>query len=224
MKKKKILILSSRIPDKNGKADQITVYKFAEYLKTNAYTFKIISTYFPWQKLNDNYFKNELVLIKLSYFHLIKTIFKYLFFSKYPISISIFDEKKVKDKVHIVTSKENITDIYCHLIRTSTWITSKNRNINYILGAQLVWSLNCQKIYKFSKSIIRKIFYYLEYKKSFSFEKNIFNFFDKVNFVSTTDIDFLNLKSIFLNIIKLDLISNFKKSQKDIFPIVGLLV
>lgn len=64
-----------------------------------------------------------------------------------------------------------------------------------MLGAQLVWSLNCKNIFKFSSSFLKKIIYYFEFKKSYNFEKSIFNFFDKVNFVSSTDIEFLNLKN-----------------------------
>lgn len=124
--KKKFLILSSRIPKENGKADQITVYKFLEYLQTNDYPYKIISTYFPWQSLTNEFFKNELILIRLDYFHLVKSVIKF-FFSKYPLAVCIFDEDKIKKKVDSIINEEKITDVYCHLIRTSIWVSSKKK-------------------------------------------------------------------------------------------------
>lgn len=166
-----ILFITSRPMDKEGKADQITLYKAAEYLKKNGYCV------------------DEFVIQKSGILSLIFNLFK-IFFTRLPLQTVLFWNATNKRKLKKFLTHKNYDRYYFHLIRTAEYVSFVEADKSY-LGMQLSQALNFSRTSIQLPHGVKRMVYSIEAYLCKHYEKRIISKFKNVNFVGTSDPLFL---------------------------------
>ncbi|MDA0740624.1 MAG: glycosyltransferase [Bacteroidetes bacterium] len=157
--------------DKEGKADQITLYESAEYLRKNGHRV------------------DEFVIQKSDILSLLLGLLK-IFVTRLPLQTVLFWNTTNKKKLKKFLTHKNYDRYYFHLIRTSEYVSFVEADKSY-LGMQLSQALNFSRTSIQLPHGIKRIVYSIEAYLCKHYEKRIISKFKKVNFVGTSDPLFL---------------------------------
>jgi hypothetical protein len=169
----KILFITTRPMNKIGKADQITLFHAADYLTKNG---NVV---------------DEFVVQKSNAFTLLLNIWRVLF-KKLPLQSVLYRNGSNKRKLKQLICEKNYDRVYFHLIRTSEYVTCSERDKSY-LGMQLSQSLNFSRTASYLPFSVRRLVYSIEAFLCRGYEKQIIERFKFVNFVGTSDPEFLGI-------------------------------
>lgn len=185
----KILIITPRIPYPPHRGDNLHAYNIAKQLTVNNEV--DIAT----QIKNDKQFefverlKNESINTYISKLPIIKSIWNLFLslFSQRPFQVAFFSNKNFAKLIEQLVQKNEYDLIYFHLVRSVQYLpaTQSSDSIKVIDLTDAV-SLYLERYLKFVQNPFRKIFFSIEQKRIYKYEKNAGSF-DTVFICSEVD-------------------------------------
>ena len=191
----KILIITPRIPYPPHRGDNLHAYNVAKQLsKTN-------SVHIATQIENSYqlYFVDSLEKEGLKTFVVKLPIYKSLInillglLKKTPFQVAYFSNKNFASLIRNLSQNENYDLIYFHLIRSIQYLpaTQASKAIKVVDLTDAV-SLYLSRYIKYLSNPFRKIFFSIEQKRIFEYEKKV-NVFDTIFVCSEVDLNHLKL-------------------------------
>lgn len=188
-KKKNILFMTARLPFPIIGGDRLKPNYLLRHLAKN-HNVTLVSFY-QGRNVPDEYKKHfedmgiELKIVELSP---LKTAFKILpkVFTK-PLEILYYWDNKFQDIVNEILEKDDIDLSFAFFMRTAEYI--KDKEIAKVLIAEDCRTIYQKRSFKESSSLKQKLIRWWEWKILARYEPIIFDYFDRVTFVSEEDIN-----------------------------------
>lgn len=174
---KSIFFITTREPDKNGSADQITTFYAIEYLKRLGHRVDV-------EVLEIEEKRNLRFFLGLAWSAILAV------FTLKPVQVVMYSRRYNKtQRSHKLKSRLKEYDrVYVHLIRP-LGIFSPEELQNFYIGAQVSQYLNLSRLSKNTSNLFKKCFYFYEAFACKRFERYVTENSKKVNFVGTKDAD-----------------------------------
>lgn len=186
--KKKILVLTPRIPYPPVSGDIIRMYNIIKILQSN-YEVELVSvTHVEPSKDQIDYlqssFKDFKIFKKNKYLSAAKALLG--LFSKVPLQVNYY---YFEDVHRYISERSKSAHIFYHfLIRTAPYASDIKSKIIFDMVDSIY--LNYKEAYKNTNSIFWKTLYYIESKKLKNYEKRAINSSDQVFFINKTEEQF----------------------------------
>jgi polysaccharide biosynthesis protein PslH len=198
----RILTISSRIPDKNGRGDQKVSFYRIDYLIKCKYLVELVCFENKKSDLEAKKILQKkgvrLHLIKFNIIEIFFSLIKSIFDKNLPFQCALYKSKKFTEKVKSLYKSKNFKAIYCIMVRVAP-------NISWykgILFLEMIDSLGLNFTRRFLASKgIKKLFFYIESQKIAKYEKKLANRSQK-SFI-TSEIDKKKIESPQVEVIPL---------------------
>lgn len=187
----KIIILTSRFPFPLEKGDKLRIYNQIKHLSENneVILITISSKKISEEDLNRlKSFCKEIYVFQLSKFDLSVNLIRSLF-NGLPFQVGIFFKKSYKKKIQNIIKRIKPDAVYCHLIRMSEYVKEMN-SFPKTLDYMDAFSKGIERRAETSSPIM-KSFLKFEYNRLVSYEKSIFDKFEKKVIISEQDRDLI---------------------------------
>lgn len=196
-----LLFLTSRIPFPPNRGDKVRTFFFLKEL-SRIHDVTLVSLVENEDEMEYKTelekYCNEVILIHKSKLqHLIR--FASGFINRLPFQVNYYNFPSLREEVKTIVKKNKIDLVYTHLIRMAPIV--QDLRIRKILDYTDAISMEYKRSIPYRKSILAKVFFNWEAKRTRRYEQIIINKFDEGWFISDEDI--LNLKLQSNNKIKL---------------------
>jgi len=202
LRKLKILIITPIIPYPPYRGDKLRIYNVIKTL-IKKHDVKVLSFLKDKNELN---FVSELkklgIDVELIKFPKLKAYLRLIlaFFTKTPLQVIFYYNKKLMQRIYELTSNENYDIAYFHIFTTMQYHNAVNNPQTLkVIDLTDAYSLYLKRILEFEQSILNRIFFTIEKKRVYEYEK-ISKYFDTVFVCSKIDKEFLQQRNIHANI------------------------
>lgn len=190
MKKKKIIIVTSRFPFPLDKGDKLRIYHQIKYLSINHHIHLIAINTGPKiirEHIHEvNKYCQNLTIIRLHTFTIIYNLIS-AFWNREPLQVGYFYSKKIHIQIKKIIKSENPDWCYSQLIRTSKYLEDeKNNIIDYMDALSKGIERRIQKFPFLIRPLIKHEFHVTK-----KYETYIFNKFKKHTIITENDRNFI---------------------------------
>ena len=195
----KIVFITSRFPYPISKGDQLRAYFQLQSLSRNNEVYLIALSD---KKLDRSLYRHlsfctDIQVYRTSRLSQIVGMSKCLFNQK-PFQVGYFFSKSAKKSIAEYLNLVKPDYIHCHLLRTVEYV-KQIKNVDKSIDFMDAFSIGMKKRGEIEKNPIKRFFLFSEYKRLRTYERAIFNHFDRFAIISDQDahyIDHPNSKEI----------------------------
>jgi glycosyltransferase involved in cell wall biosynthesis len=191
----KILVLASRVPDRDGRADQRTVYRLLEFLARRGHESHLVALA-PWDGAGRDPDSLAQLCATVRIFRqdrvpaLIRGLSGRL--AGYPFQVGAMWNPAMAEAVARLLGEVEFDLVYAHLIRTAEYVRARTAAPR-ILAMQVAQSLNLERMVQHRRSRFSRLFYRLELAAIRRYEPAIASSFDFLSVISVHDRDAMGL-------------------------------
>lgn len=189
-----ILIVSSRLPKPVGKGDGMTIYHMVRFLAEQGHRIHLVafSGVESWMQGTKGELIDELhqlceTVDLVPFNHNISRL-KALrgFISREPLQVWYFRYREMQQTVARVVEQYKPDVLYTHHFRMAQYVAPFT-GYRKVIGLQISYTLNYQRMRRFLKSPFKRMFYALEEERMKRFEPSVLEAFDRVLLISPHD-------------------------------------
>lgn len=191
----KILIVSTRAPQKDGKGDALTVHHLIKYLRSRGH--EIVLAAFVERGAEANVVSAredcvEVVGVSRGRFWPLLNAARGLLSSK-PLQVWFYWNRKMDRAVRRLIEQHEPDLIYAHYIRMAEYVRSENHQAAKVLAMQLSHAKNYFDMAEYGKvtRLLRSL-YRIEAKRTLRYEFDVMSDFDQCMLISQKERDFID--------------------------------
>lgn len=190
-----LLFLTSRIPFPPNRGDKVRTFFFLKELcrihNVTLISLVEIEDEKEYKTELDKYCNEVILIHKSKLQHLVR--FACGLINRIPFQVNYYNFPSLREEVKTIVKKNKIDLVYTHLIRMAPIV--QDLKIRKILDYTDAISMEYKRSLPHRKSVLAKLFYAWEAKRTRRYEQIIINRFDEGWFISDEDILNLNLQS-----------------------------
>ena len=191
----KILVLASRFPDRDGRADQRTVYRLLEFLHRRGHESHLLALA-PWDGIGNDRSSVASLCASTEIFAQgrVRAAMTGLAgrLAGYPFQVGAMWNPAMARAVDRALAELKPDLVYAHLIRTAEYVKTKTA-VPRILAMQVAQSLNLDRMARYRRNLLSRIFYRLELAAVLRYEPLIASRFDFSALISNHDREAIGL-------------------------------
>jgi len=185
----KILVLASRVPDRDGRADQRTVYRLLEFLARRGHESHLVALA-PWDGIGNDRDSLAQLCATVRIFPQGRARAALTGLTSrlagYPFQVGAMWNPAMARAVVRLLGELEPDLVYAHLIRTAEYVRAKTAAPR-ILAMQVAQSLNLDRMARHRRNLLSRIFYRLELAAVRRYEPAIASSFDFSTVISAHD-------------------------------------
>lgn len=185
----RILLLASRVPDANGRADQRTVFRWLQFMAARGHRIHLIALD-TWEcpgRANPplHQFCERIEIFRQSLpAAMMHAACGYL--RGLPLQVGAFWNPRAARAVQRARAEREFDLVYAHLIRTAEYARLPSA-MPRVLAMQVAQSLNLERMARHARGQARRIFYRFELRAVRNYERTVGIDFDRCAVISTHD-------------------------------------
>lgn len=191
----KILVLASRVPDREGRADQRTVYRLLEFLARRGHESHLVALA-PWDGIGGDRDSLAQLCATVRIFPQGRARAALIGLTSrlagYPFQVGAMWNSAMAREVGRLIGELEPDLVYAHLIRTAEYVRGKTAAPR-ILAMQVAQSLNLDRMARYRRNLFSRVFYRLELAAVRRYEPAIAASFDFRTVISAHDRDAIGL-------------------------------
>jgi glycosyltransferase involved in cell wall biosynthesis len=160
----RLLVLASRVPEREGRADQRTVYRFLEFMAARGHRLHLIALD-SWDSPVASSRALEELCERVEIFPQARAraLWQALrgLGAGYPLQVGGLWNSHAAHAVRRALEHREVDLIYAHLIRTAEYVRH-DRGVPAVLAMQIAQSLNLQRMVRYRRGLGGRLFYRLE--------------------------------------------------------------
>lgn len=191
----RLLVLASRVPDRRGRADQRTVFRWLEFMAARGHRIHLIALD-TWESPGRESAALSALCERLEIFHqplagaLWHGAFSYL--RGRPLQVGAFWNPHAAAAARRALEGSAFDLIYAHLIRTAEYVRGAPQAPK-VLAMQVAQSLNLARMVRYGTGRWRRLLYALELRAVRGYERGVSRDFERCAVISAHDRDAIGL-------------------------------